>query len=173
MTSLVLLLLLTGHISIFLAADILLAFLYPFFMLFITLAVVLMEVPDHKVRYYLLGFLQSFIAASIGYSFKTKLVLGQSIAIGWPYFLVILFLESALIVAALWWTKKYEKIEPKVGTESMVGETATIVTWNGTKGRVRFEGEIWKAKSEFEKNFDIDDEVTVRSVDESRLIIGV
>lgn len=173
MTSLVLLLLLTGHISIFLAADILVVFMYPFFMFFITLAVILTEVPDHKVRYYLLGFLQSFISASIGYSFKTKIVLGQSVVIGWPYFFVILFLECALVTTALWWTKKYEKIEPKVGTESMIGQTATVVTWNEKSGRVRFEGEIWKATSEQGKNLTPDDKVTVRSVDEQRLTIGI
>lgn len=165
MTSVVLFLTLTGYINIITAADFLAAFMYPFFILFILLAVILTEVPNHKTRYYVLGFIQCFIAVSIGFSFKANMDLGQSINLGWPYFVIILFMESLLYYIIFWWESKYEKIEPKVGTETMIGDTAKVISWNGKSGRVFHEGESWKAVSTEKVEMLKGEEVTITHVD--------
>lgn len=39
-----------------------------------------------------------------------------------------------------------KKIE--TGVESMIGETVTVTQWQGTSGKVEFEGEDWRAESD-------------------------
>lgn len=173
MTSLVLFLVLTGQLSIITAVNFMTAFMYPFFLFFILLAVILTEVPDHKTRYYVLGFLQCFIAASIGFSFKLNIDMGQNLNLNWPYFVIILFMEGLLYYIVFWWEAKYEKLEPKVGTDTMIGDTATVVKWNGKTGRVRFEGEVWKAISVDDIALQKDDEVIITRVDQLSLTIRI
>lgn len=44
----------------------------------------------------------------------------------------------------------YRSFRKKVetGTESMIGQNATVKSWQGEKGKIVFEGEDWRAKSE-------------------------
>lgn len=147
MTAFVLVLVLTGQISIMTAANFLAAFMYPFFIFFILLVIILTEVPDHKIRYYMLAFFQTLIGASIGFSFKVSLLTGQYTPIHWPYVLFVLVLEGLLYYAVFWWEAKYEKIALTAGTETMIGDTATVQNWSGNHGRISHEGTSWQAYS--------------------------
>lgn len=147
MTALVLLLVIMGQISIMTAANFLAAFMYPFFIFFILLVIILTEVPDHKIRYYMLAFFQTLIGASIGFSFKVSLITGQYTPIDWPYVLFVFILESLLYYAVFWWEAKYEKIALTSGTETMIGDTAIVQSWSGNNGRISHEGTSWQANS--------------------------
>ncbi len=147
MTALVLSLVLIGQLNIMTAANFLAAFMYPFFIFFILLVVILTEIPDHKIRYYILAFLQTLIGASIGFSLKLSLLTGQYTPIDWPYVLFILVLEGVLYYAVFWWEAKYEKIALTAGTETMIGDTARVQYWSGNSGRISHEGTSWQAYS--------------------------
>ena len=161
MTAFVLLLVFIGQISIMTAANFLAAFMYPFFILFILLAIILTEIPDHKIRYYMLAFLQTLIGASIGFSFKVSLLTGQYTPFDWPYVLFVFVIESLLYYAVFWWEAKYEKIVLTSGTETMIGDTARVQNWNGNSGRISHEGTSWQACSETEITLEKGDTVVI------------
>ncbi len=62
-------------------------------------------------------------------------------------------------------TVKVYKKHTQTGAESMVGSTAEVTEWDGTKGRVRIQGEIWHAFSTNELELKENDEVLVSAVD--------
>ncbi len=57
---------------------------------------------------------------------------------------------SGLLLVALivWMAVNSYKRRSQTGTEGLIGSTARIVSWTGTNGRVRIQGEVWQAYSE-------------------------
>ena len=51
------------------------------------------------------------------------------------------------------------------GTESMVGQRAQIIEWNGTKGQVSIQGELWQAQSAQPLDIAAGEQVTVIAVE--------
>lgn len=96
-------------------------------------------------------------------------VLGLSV--GWPLFFGVVFAEAIIIATFILVMTRLRRIRATTGTESMIGQKATILKWSGKKGSVRFEGEIWKAKSETEMDLNKDDEVTIQSLNKLDLTI--
>ena len=111
------------------------------------------------------------IALYAGYALHTGNDLLFGISVGWPVLFGIAFVEFAIIGAVITVHMWLRKQKTTTGTEAMVGSTAVILDWNGKKGNVRFEGEIWKAKSSQEMDFNPDDEVTVEAVNKLDLTI--
>jgi membrane-bound ClpP family serine protease len=50
---------------------------------------------------------------------------------------------------------------PKVGMDSLVGQTGEVVTWNGLSGTVRLQGSLWNARAA--QPFEVGDPVEVVS----------
>lgn len=91
--------------------------------------------------------------------------------IGWPFLFGIAFVEliiiSSVIAIHLWLRNK----KTSTGTEGMIGQKAVIIDWDGKKGHVRYEGEIWNATSNKEMELSPDEEVQVSHVNKLDLII--
>ncbi|UCH74724.1 MAG: nodulation protein NfeD [Rhodospirillales bacterium] len=54
---------------------------------------------------------------------------------------------GAMMLLILTLLLKSRKSPVVSGRESMIGSTGTVVEWSGDSGRVRFQGEIWQARS--------------------------
>ena len=111
------------------------------------------------------------IALYAGYALHSGNDLLFGITVGWPVLFGIAFVELSIVasVAAVHiWLRKQRTT---TGTEAMLGAKAVILDWNGKKGNVRFEGEIWKAKSPQEMDLNPDDEVTVSAINKLDLTI--
>lgn len=91
---------------------------------------------------------------------------------GWPVLLGITFVEIFVIIAIIFIHMRIRRIKRSVGTESMIGDQATVITWKGKKGTVRYEGEIWKASSEKALDLNADDKVTIDKVEKLNLSIS-
>ena len=70
-----------------------------------------------------------------------------------------------------WYSWKLYKQKNTTGAESMIGETAKILSWKGKEGRVHVQGEDWQAYSDDKLTLKKDDEVIVSKVDELKIKI--
>lgn len=79
----------------------------------------------------------------------------------WGAVLVGVIIIAIAVVAAI---KVYSR-KTSTGAESLIGARATVVEWNGTKGRVRVQGEVWQAESASVMDLQPEDSVTIDSID--------
>lgn len=96
-------------------------------------------------------------------------ILGLSV--GWPLFFGIVFVEILIIVCFIFVFLKLRGIKTTTGTENMIGEKATVLNWDGQKGKVRFEGEDWQANANTDLDLNEGDKVTIESVYKLELTI--
>lgn len=94
---------------------------------------------------------------------------GQSrvfnVPIGWSIFFGIALVEFLTIAGVSWVVMRNRKRKSIVGHDSMIGHPAEVVDWAGTSGRVRLQGEVWKAVSATPLHLKKDDKVTIESID--------
>lgn len=115
--------------------------------------------------------INGLLAFYAAYTLQTGAELLFGLTPGWPFLFGVAFVELIIIVAVVSVHIWIRKQKTTTGTEGMIGQTAVILDWMGTKGRVRFEGEIWNAKSAHEMELSPDDEVQVSSVNKLDLTI--
>ncbi len=118
-------------------------------------------------------FMNGVLAIYAGYALQAGQDLIFGIPIGWSVLFGIAFIEISVISIVVIVHLRLKNIKQVTGTESMIGEQATILDWDGTRGTVRYEGEIWKAKSSTDINLDPDDVVTISAVRKLNLTITV
>ncbi len=94
------------------------------------------------------------------------------IDLGWPLLLGVAFAEFLVIGTVITVYLKIKSTKQATGTESMIGEKATVISWTSKKGSVRYEGEIWIAISTSELELRENDEVTIESVNKLNLTIS-
>lgn len=115
--------------------------------------------------------LNGLIAIYAGYTLQTGSDIFFGLELGWSVLFGIAFVEvvivGTVITVHMWLRNK----KATTGTESMIGATATVLGWSGTKGSVRVEGEIWKALSSNELELKPDEEVTIETINKLNLII--
>ncbi len=115
--------------------------------------------------------LNGVIALYAAYAMQSGSDLIFGIPIGWSVLFGIAFVEISIIasvVAVYMWIRKQKTT---TGTEGMIGQSAQIIEWNKKSGSVRFEGEIWKAKSDKELELKPNDSVNIDSVNKLNLTI--
>lgn len=80
---------------------------------------------------------------------------------------------AGLLLAILsgWLTWRAYHRKTSTGPESLIGNTAEIVSWSGRKGRVRIQGEVWQARAEQDILFSAGDVALVRQIDHLTLIV--
>ncbi len=87
------------------------------------------------------------------------------VAISWPVLFGIAFVEfsilATIVLTFLWLKNK----KPVTGVDSMIGAKAVVTEWSGTKGSIRYEGEIWKAYSEQQMDLKPEDTITIELVE--------
>ncbi len=110
------------------------------------------------------------------------LLIGQAIRSGtnemfgfpldWGLFFGIAFVEFSVLLIAAYIFLHYRKSKISTGPESMIGQKATVIEWQGQSGRVRIQGEIWQASSDKAMDLKPDEKVTVESVNDLTLKIN-
>lgn len=109
--------------------------------------------------------LNGMLALYAAYALRAghETILGLSV--DWQLFFGVVFTEAIIITAFIIALNRMRTIKKTVGTESMVNQKATILEWDKTAGKVRYEGEIWNAVSNADMELNKNDEVTIESVD--------
>ncbi len=133
---------------------------------------VLLLIAEFGVISFGLLALNGAIALYAAYTLQTGTDALFGLDVGWPVLFGIAFVEFfilATVISVHVWLRKQRTT---TGVEGMIGEKATVIEWNGQKGSLRFEGEIWKATSENEMDLNKDDEVTILKVNKMNLIIS-
>ncbi len=87
------------------------------------------------------------------------------LSLDWSIITSIILLGVLLITVITVLLARTIKERVSTGTESMIAESAEIIEWHERQGRVRVQGEIWKAISDKEKDLKPGDKVTVESVE--------
>ncbi|GJL84524.1 MAG: hypothetical protein DHS20C02_02990 [Micavibrio sp.] len=127
-------------------------------------------------EFFLIGGIFAFngaIALLVGYAIASGSNALFGVPLDWGLFFGIAFVEVAILIAAIFLIIRYRRHGVSTGTESMVGQKASVVEWKGQKGRVQIQGETWKAESDKEMDLKKDEKVTVDSVDNLTLKIKV
>ncbi len=93
------------------------------------------------------------------------------IDIGWPLLFGIAFAEFLVLGIVIMVYLKIKRTKQSSGTESMIGQKATVISWNAKKGSVRYEGEIWNAISTTEMELNENEDVRIESVNKLNLTI--
>lgn len=80
---------------------------------------------------------------------------------------------AGLTLCALsgWLAWRAYRRKVSVGPESLIGETAEIVSWSGRKGRVRIQGEVWQASAAQDMMFSAGDVAIVRQIENLTLTV--
>jgi len=87
-----------------------------------------------------------------------------------PWNVVALLVSIPLFLAELGlWNRTVRGNRRQVGTETLIGLTATVVTACHPSGQVRLRGETWEARCE--QGADPGDEVVVRALDGLVLVV--
>lgn len=82
-----------------------------------------------------------------------------------------IFLGILLSALGGWYSWKLYKQKNTTGTESMIGETAHVLKWNKTTGRIQIQGEDWQAYSDSDLALKKDDEVIVSKIEDLKIKI--
>ncbi len=137
---------------------------------FVILAFVLIVVEAHVPAFGILG-----IAAIVSLLVGGSMIIEQGgifgIPLDWPVFLGIAFAMAVLLVITSRLIVKSIKKRMITGTEAMIGSDAHIVDWDGSKGRVMIQGELWQAVTVHPHNFQVGNIVTVSAIDDLTLHI--
>jgi membrane-bound serine protease (ClpP class) len=106
------------------------------------------------------GLLGLYVAYSLEYG--QSLVFG--VPLGWGIFFGIAAAEALIAGAFILLILRHRRIKASTGTESMIGHAAEIIDWTGHQGRVRIQGEIWKAASDTDLDLQPQNTVTVEEI---------
>lgn len=118
-------------------------------------------------------FINGVLAIYAGYALQVGQDLIFGIPIGWSVLFGIAFIEISVISIVVIVHLRLRNMKQITGTQSMIGEKASVLEWDGTRGSVRYEGEIWNAHSKDEIDLNADDTVTISAVSKLDLTITV
>ncbi len=138
------------------------------FLYVIGIAMIIAEIG--VVSFGLLAF-NGLVALFAAYSLQVGEVLLFGIPVDWNIVFGIGFVEFACIVSGIaihFWLRN---LKTDTGTEGMIGAKAIILEWSGKRGKVRVEGEIWKASSSHRLDLAPNDEVTIEAVEKLQLVV--
>jgi|GEM_PF-1295680 len=112
------------------------------------------------------------IALYAAYTIQSGSDMIFDMSVGWPVLFGIALVEIFIIMSIITLHLHLRKIKAASGTESMIGNKATVIEWNGCQGSVRYDGEIWKACSDKDLNIAPNDKVTIETIDKLNLIVS-
>ncbi len=115
-----------------------------------------------------LGGFAAFVAG-MALLFQTDGMMG--IGIDWGVIMGIAVTGLVLIGASVWMAATIMMKRVTTGQESLIGDTAKILSWDGKEGKILLHGEHWSAYSDVDMDFEKDDEVKVEAFDDLRVKI--
>lgn len=115
--------------------------------------------------------LNGILALFVGYSIHNGADTVLGLPLDWSLLFGIAFVELVFLVISIFIILHYRGKKATTGVESMIGEKAHVVEWDGQKGTIRIQGENWKAQSEKPLELSKDEKVTVTAVNDLTLTI--
>ncbi|MCK6419002.1 MAG: hypothetical protein L6Q57_08740 [Alphaproteobacteria bacterium] len=115
--------------------------------------------------------LNGLLALYASYALYNGLPTLLGVPIGWELVFGIAFVEVVGTLIALRFFLIALQKKAVTGREAMIGQSASVVDWQGRQGRVFVMGETWKAVSDQNLNLQRDAIVTIQAVDHLTLII--
>lgn len=115
--------------------------------------------------------LNGLLALYASYALYSGVPVLLGVPIGWELVFGIAFVELAGMLIALRFFLMALRQKTVTGREAMIGQSATVIDWQGRQGRVFVMGETWKAVSDQSLTLRRDDSVTIQSVDNLTLTI--
>ncbi len=82
----------------------------------------------------------------------------------WGLVFGIAVFELALLITFGFMIMRINAQKVSTGIESMLGESASVISWSGTSGNVRVQGESWKAKSKTPLDLKPEDSVKIHAI---------
>lgn len=128
-------------------------------------------IADFTLGLFFLVAFNGFIALAVAAGLMTG---GENIfglPVDWGLFFGVAVLEVALLIPFIVILRKVNTQKNTTGTESMIGENAEVVNWDGIQGRVRIQGEIWNAIARKTIDLEPGNKVKIKEVDKLTLII--
>ncbi len=114
--------------------------------------------------FWLVGF-NGVLAILVGFAIRTGDTSLLGVPLGWGVLFGTAFIEVVLLISSVLVILKSRRQKITTGTESMVGQRAQIIEWNGTKGQVSIQGELWQAQSAQPLDIAAGEQVTVIAVE--------
>ncbi|MEZ5919109.1 MAG: NfeD family protein [Alphaproteobacteria bacterium] len=106
------------------------------------------------------------LALLVGYALKAGPDSVFGLEVGWGVFFGIAFVEIFILIASVILILRHRRRKATTGAEGMIGQKAAIVEWDGKQGRVRIQGEIWKAESDTLLELAEGEKVTISSIND-------
>jgi membrane-bound serine protease (ClpP class) len=122
--------------------------------------------------FWIVGF-NGFLALCIGYAIRTGDTTLFGVPVGWGVVFGMAFIELLLLLGSAYVITKHRRHKVTTGTESMIGQKASVIEWSGTKGQVRIHGELWQAQSSQPMDLAKGENVTINAVDGLSLKVSV
>ena len=116
----------------------------------------------------ILGF-GGVIAFVVGAAFMFNTGEMPGLALEWSVIGGMAVVAVIVIGLIIYLSMKIYKTEQTTGPEAMIGKHAKVVSWNGKKGKVFIEGELWNAYSEHSMELEKDEPVMVSKVEDLTL----
>lgn len=114
--------------------------------------------------FWIVGF-NGLLALYVGYAIRTGDQTLFGLPMDWSVVFGIAFIELIVIVASVVIIIRHRRHKVTTGVESMIGHKAKVVSWDGTKGQVSVQGELWQAKSDQPMNLNAGENVTISAVE--------
>jgi membrane-bound serine protease (ClpP class) len=114
--------------------------------------------------FWLVGF-NGVLAILVGFAIRTGDTSLLGVPLGWGVLFGIAFIEVVLLIGSILVILKSRRQKITTGTESMIGQPAKIIEWNGDKGQVSIHGELWQAQSGQPLDITAGEQVTVIAVE--------
>ncbi len=92
--------------------------------------------------------------------------------LGWPLLFGIAAAEILMLIGGIALFLNQRKLPVTTGVEAMIGQTATVLDWKNTNGRVRVLGEEWAARSDEKLPLKIGDNVIVTRVEKVTVVVA-
>ena len=116
-----------------------------------------------------IGGLTAFVFGS-AILFDTDHMLG--IGLDWEVIGGIAAIGLLVVGLSIWLTVNVYRKRVTTGTESLMGDNATVIEWSGTSGRVRIQGEIWQAYADKDLDVKAGDHVLISKVEDLKLKVS-
>lgn len=111
------------------------------------------------------------MALYAAYSIQVGQLAFLGLPLDWGIFFAVATLEFFTLTTGIYVWKMLTKKKTDTGTEGMIGQQVRVLTWNGTEGTVRFEGERWLARSDYEMELKENERVKIAAIEKMTLVI--
>lgn len=115
--------------------------------------------------------LNGALAIYAGYSLQKGELALLGLPLDWGIFFAVAVIEFFTFFIGIYVWRKLKEKKTDTGAEGMIGRSARVLTWTGREGTVRFEGERWLARSDYDMELAENERVKIAAVEKMTIVI--